>query len=128
MKKINKKQQDKINQGWLHKNGAGDFDFKERTINLYGLFALEIEKKRVPRTRIWVDKKHPIISGTQKFYELKSTKLGGTKIQEDCRATIWFEELHETITYLQRMEKLLKKLGYNTNGIFKQTKLKEVKK
>jgi hypothetical protein len=116
--KISKKEAEKINNEWLNKNGAGYFDFKNKDILLYdgGLFCVIVEKKKVPRTKGYIDKKHPIMKDGEIIgYPFKSPKIGGMINQYDYKVNIWFQELDETINYLKRMKKLLNKLGYKTN-------------
>lgn len=91
--KISKKQSDEINSKWLKLNGAGYFDFKNKEILLYdgGLFAIDIEKKRVPRTKCWLSNKpteYEINGKKQVGYEFKSTNLKGTKIRTDYKVNI----------------------------------------
>lgn len=119
---MSKKEAEKINREWLEKNGAGEFDFKNKDVILYdgGLFAIEVEKKRVLRHRIWISKKPTMVDGKIFGYELKSTKLRGTRIKEDYKARIWFTEIDETINYFKRMKRILNKLGYKTNYFNKE--------
>lgn len=106
---ISKKQQDKINKEWLYKNGAGEFDFKNTSIKLYegGLFSIDV--KEVMRPKILGTKSLP--NGCMEIVCSKKKMIKDT----DYSVIIWFTELRETILYLERMERLLKKLGYRTN-------------
>jgi len=108
------KQKKKIIEEWRVNHGAADFELKERNIvfNNGGLFSIEKTTKKVPRTRMLISKK-PNEDGN---YPVKFVKVKGPKvIQEDYNAYLWFEELEDTIQYLQSMEKMLNKIGYKTD-------------
>lgn len=78
---------------------------KERVLyfNDGGLFS--IEKKKVYSPKILKIKKDGATVFSKKKYP--------DWIYE---ASLWFEELRETINYLKRLERLLLKLGYDTNA------------
>lgn len=99
----------KIVEKWIMENGAADFDLKKRDIILFdgGLFA--IEKKKVKRRKIVGQKKLP--NGWIEILFSKNKCVN----DEEYYATLWFEELWETILYLKRMDKMLRSLGYDTH-------------
>lgn len=124
----------KIIDNWIKRNGAANFDLKNRDIILYdgGLFSIEKEIKIETKTRMITDKEphEEIINGKKrkvygcKFVPIKrKEKLVKEKV-EDYKAFLWFEELDETINYLKRMKSMLNKLGYNTKGVYKEDLLK----
>jgi len=112
MKKLNKKQLDKIAEKWLYKNGASKIDFKNHEIILWdgGLFGGEVKKKKVPRTKIRLDH----IPGSKNSL-MVSTKLGGMKNEYYYDGRLWFEDISGHVRYFKRLERLLKSLGYNTD-------------
>jgi hypothetical protein len=112
---MNLKQKQKIVDKWIMNNGAANFNLKTRDILLYdgGLFSIEKETKYRPRSKLVPYKKGGVIGS-----ELKEIK--GPKVKyEEYKANLWFEELKETIRYLQRMERMLRSLGYNTGASLK---------
>lgn len=120
--KLSKKQQEEINNKWIRKNGAGIFDFKNRDIILYdgGLFAVEKEVKKCFRSRFVRIKKGP----HKGMLMQQSMPWLPKREYNSYKATLWFEELDETINYLKRMKKLLNELGYKTTYNFKNIKRK----
>lgn len=118
---MNKKQKEKLAKKFIQKNGAVEFDFRNRTLLFPegGLFS--IDKYPVMLHKIRGYKKLPNgmvkVLFTKKKYPSKTSK-----------ASIWFEELRETINYLKRLEKLLIQMGYNTNPKFKKEFIKNVKR
>ena len=118
----------KIADEWLNKHGAADLDLKHRDIILNdgGLFSVSKEIKYLPRHRLKEIKEGPH-KGYSEFVHIKGKKVK----YEFYSAIFWFEELHETILYLQSMERMLQSLGYNTNGKYSEeliNKLKELSK
>jgi hypothetical protein len=105
---MNKKEKEKWEiEKWLRNNGCADFDTKTRDIILYdgGLMSIEPYTQQLPR-----------ICGKKKLpngcVELIFTKK---KYPHICyKGTLWFEELDETIAWMQRARKLLQRLGYQT--------------
>ncbi len=99
---------EEIINNWIINNGAASFNLEHRNIILYdgGLFSIEAKNIRT----------HKIL-GTKKLkdgtHEVLFSKKRITKDKE-YKATLWFEELDETINYLRRMKRMLNKLGYNT--------------
>ena len=110
------KEKQKLADEFKTNNGAVSFDFKNRTLlfNDGGLFSIEKEIKLIPRTR-FVNIKTGKDKGNLKLKTIKGPKVK----YEYYDATLWFEELHETINYLKRLEKCLKKMGYNVDGKYK---------
>lgn len=122
--KLTKKQKE-IVENWIKNNGCAGFDFKNKDIILYdgGLFGIEKTTKIKPRTRMILSKnpEESMINGKlQRFFPCKfipirkNRKIVKEKV-EYFHATLWFEELDETISYFKRMKKLLNNLGYKTN-------------
>ncbi len=107
MKRITKEQK-KIMEKWIKNNGACSFDYKNGDIILHdgGLFS--IEKKKVRLRKIVGYKKLP--DGYTQIIFSKKRLLK----DEAYHATIWMEELQETINYLNRMKKMLNKVGIKT--------------
>jgi len=104
---MNIKEKEKLAEKFITNNGAVQFDFENRTLIFPdgGLFSIDKTVKMVPKTK-FVTVKDSLV--------LKNIK--GKKVQrEDYDATFWFEELHETINYLKRLEKVLIQMGYKTN-------------
>lgn len=102
-----------IIQKWKEKNGAADFDLKNRDIILYdgGLFS--IEAKKIKGHKIIGYKKLP--DGNVQILFSKKKCINDV----DYRAYLWFEELDETIRYLKRMKRMLNKIGYKTDLRYK---------
>ena len=101
-------------QNWISKNGAASFNLKKQGILLHdgGLFSIEKEIKYHPKQKL--------IPCTRKGFENCSefVEIPGTRERmEHYTATIWFQELDETIAYLQSMKRMLNKLGYKTRRI-----------
>jgi hypothetical protein len=93
---------------WIKKHGAAGFDFAKRDIILWdgGLFAIEKYTEMLSRIR----GKKPLPDGG---CEILFTKK---KYPQTCyKAMLWFEELDDTITYLQSMKRFLNKMGYATS-------------
>lgn len=101
---MNKKQ---TTEKWIENNGACSFDLKEKSIKLYdgGLFSIESEKRRVPKSF----KKKQLDNG---YVELVFSKK--RKTIDSYYGTIYINELDETINYFRRMKRMLNKLGYRT--------------
>ena len=121
------KQKRKIINKWVSNHGAAEFDLKSRDIIFFdgGLFSIEKKTKKVPRTRVLISKK-PNERGN---YPVKFIKVKGPKItQEDYKAYVWFEELEDTIQYLQSMKKMLNSIGYKTNFEYKKEFIEKFKK
>lgn len=120
---LSKNEKEKV-EAWIKRNGCATFDFKNKDIILWdgGLFGIEKEIKIKPKTKIVFGKlKELNINGkTIKTHELKfipirkNNKIVNEKY-EYYKATIWFEELEETINYFISMKKMLNKLGFKTN-------------
>lgn len=70
-----------------------------------GLFSIESKKIKLPK-----------ITGHKKLKNGNSQVLFSKRkyVNTDYKATLWFEELDETINYLKRMKRMLNKLGYKT--------------
>ena len=103
---MNIKEKRKLAEEFIYTEGAAQFDFKNKTIILNdgGLFSIDKEVKMVPRTRF------VSVKG-----DLTLKKIKGKKVKREYyNAYLWFEEIHETIRYLKRLEKILIKMGYNT--------------
>lgn len=123
MKKLKiTKEQEKIAENWIKNHGAASFDFKNRDVILHdgGIFGVSVETKTKPKTRIWFDKKHPAILNDHKCYNMifAPIKKNGKFVLEKIdyySATLWFEEIDETISYFKSMSRLLRKLGFDTN-------------
>ncbi|MEK6859687.1 MAG: hypothetical protein AABX54_02625 [Nanoarchaeota archaeon] len=125
MKKHNYKKERKILDKWISKNGAADFNLKERDIILPdgGLFSIEKETKVKPKTKMRFGKlfEYKTPNGKAwKGHEIKfiPIKRNGKTVKEKIdyyKAVFWFEDLDETINYFIRMKKMLKGLGYKTN-------------
>ena len=94
---------------WINKNGACSIDLKNKEFTLYdgGLFG--IQEKKVKRNKILGFKKLP--NGCSEVLFSKKKCINDT----EHYAVIWFQELDETINYLNRLKKLLNRLGYNTS-------------
>jgi len=107
-KKITKKDK-KIMEEWIRKNGACSFDYKNKDIILHdgGLFS--IEKKKYKSHKIIGYKKLPDKSVQVLFSKKKLIP------SEKYEAVFWMNELDETIDYLNRMKKMLNKLGIKTD-------------
>jgi len=110
------KNKEKLAEKFIWKNGAVKFDFKNRTLlfNDGGLFSIEKKIVKLPRSK-FVKVKEGKFKGMTELKHIKGPKVK----HEDYDATLWFEELRETINYLKRLEKFLIKLGYDTNGKYK---------
>lgn len=117
---MNKKQKQKLAKEFIEENGAVEFDFKERTLYFPdgGLFSIDEFPIMLHKIRGY--KKLPNgmtqVLFTKKKYPNKITK-----------SSIWFEELHDTILYLKRLEKLLIKMKYNPNAPFKKEFIEKLK-
>ncbi len=120
---LSKSEKDKVDN-WIKRNGCATFDFKNKDIILGdgGLFGIEKEIKIKPKTRTVFGKlKELNLNGkTIKAHELKFIPIrkNGKLINEESeyfKATIWFEELDETISYFISMKRMLNKLGFKTN-------------
>lgn len=94
---------------WISRNGACYFNCKNHDIILPdgGLFS--IEKKKYMARKILGYKKLPNGNSRVIFSKKKIVP------SETYEATIWMEELDETINYLRRMKKMLNKLGIRTD-------------
>jgi len=103
----------KIIEEWIATNGACDFNLKEREIVLYdgGLFS--IEAKPIKLHKIVGYKNLP--NGCRQVIFSKKKLVKSTEYE----ATLWFEELDETINYLRRMRDMLQRIGYKTGGKIK---------
>ena len=122
---MEKKKEKKIIEDWIMKNGAAQFDTKNRDVILNdgGLFSIEKETKIKPKTKIIFSKEPEIrmLNGRKlKVFPVsfKKTKKNGKQVKEKVdyySAHLWFEEVDETIEYLRRVRKLLNKLGYKTS-------------
>ncbi len=114
------KKKEKIAENWIERNGACSFNFKERDIILHdgGLFS--IEKKRMKVHKIVGYKK--LKNGCSQIIFSKKK----THYVDDYEATLWFEELGETIRYLKSMQKMLEKIGYNTDPPLNKKFMEEV--
>ena len=99
----------KIIEDWIIHHGAANFDLKKRDIILPdgGLFSIEKEKYKA--RKIIGHKKLP--NGNVEILFSKKKLIPS----ERYKATFWFQELDETISYFKRMKKMLNKLGYKTN-------------
>ena len=116
----------KIIEEWRKNHGAANFELKSKNIifNDGGLFYIEKEVKKVPRTKMLISKK-PDETGS---YPVKFVKVKGPKvIQENYNAYLWFEELRGVINYLKSMEKMLNQIGYKTNCEYKEEFVKKFK-
>jgi hypothetical protein len=114
-KKLTKKECEEINLKWKMKNGCSNFDFKEKNMIIYDGGLFPICEKEVMRNKVL---------GTKKIkFDFNGKETNGYKVifskkkykDKENYVVIWFSELRETIEHLQRAEKLLKKLGYNTD-------------
>ena len=117
------KQKRKLIDKWISRNGACQIDLKDKNIILYdgGLFSIEKKIKYHSRTRM-KDIKEGKYAGCVEIKEIRGSKVK----YEDYEAILWISELRETINYLRRLERLLKKMGYRTN-MSTVKMLKEVK-
>jgi hypothetical protein len=93
---------------WCREHGAARIDVKTRDIYLYdgGLFALVPIKRRRSRFLRW--KKLP-----DGLLEAICTKKKYPVV--DYEASFWVEELDETISHLQSMRRMLRKIGLKTS-------------
>lgn len=122
---MNKQKEKKIIEEWIMKNGAAQFDTKNRVVLLNdgGLFAIQKEIKIKPKTRMIISKKPEIIKINNREEEgfpviFKKVKRNGKQVKEKVEylsSSIWFEEVDEAIDYFKRIKKLLNKLGYKTD-------------
>lgn len=106
-KKITKKEQ-LVMTKWQSKNGACYFDHKNRDIILPdgGLFS--IEKKKYKSHKFLRFKKLPDGNSEMIFSKKKLVP------SETYEATMWMQELDETINYLKRMKSMLNSIGIKT--------------
>lgn len=110
-------QKNKMLEEFLKKNGCGvrlNFDHNTIEIPDGGLWGVNKEIIKIP-----------VIKGYKKtpkgHYEIISYPKRKQK-SEEFDVIIWFEELRETILYLERLEKLLKEMGYDTARSLKHGK------
>lgn len=108
----------KIIERWIERNGAADFDLKNKNIILYGDGLFSIEKEKYLSHKIVGRKKLP--NGCVEILFSKKKCVPA----ERYKAYIWFSELDETINYLRRMKKMLNKLGYRTSYRIKERGIK----
>lgn len=105
---MNIKQKNKLLQEFLKKEGCGTrINFKEREIfipdgGLWSIGAKKVKRSKIIRWKKLQNGLSQAIFSKKKYNDL------------DYEVCIWTEELRETILYLQKLEKLLKKMGYNT--------------
>ena len=107
-KKLNKKELE-IMEKWRQQHGACTFDNKNHDIILGdgGLFS--IEKIKYLAHKLVGFKKLPD-GGSQIIFSKKRIVPS-----ERYEATMWMEELDETIAYFQSMKKMLNKIGIRTS-------------
>ncbi len=127
---ISKKKKEKFNS-WARRKGGVDFDFENKNIILLdgGLFSIEKEIKIKPKTRtVFGQQKEINFNGKSiKCRELKfipirrNNKILNEKV-EYYKAIIWFEELNETINYLNSMKRMINKLGFETKHKYEKSK------
>jgi hypothetical protein len=98
----------KVIEKWIWANGAADFDLKKKDVILFdgGLFC--IEPYKVMRHKMIGMKKLPNSTCSQVIFSKKKYPT------EEFKATLWFEDIDETINYFKRMKKMLNSLGYKT--------------
>ncbi len=123
--RMNKLKERKIIEKWIMNNGAAQFDTKNRNVILNdgGLFSIEKTIKIKPKTKIIVSDKPEIFKINGKEHEgfpvlFKKIKRKGKQIKEKVEylhASLWFEEVDETVDYFKRVKRLLNRLGYRTN-------------
>lgn len=102
-------QKNKMLTEFLIKNGCGiklDFDHNTVVIPDGGLWGVNKEIIKIPVIKGY--KKTP--KGNYEILTYPKRKQNS----EEFDVIIWFEELRETILYLERLEKLLKEMGYDT--------------
>ena len=125
-KLLSLKERRKLAEKFQQENGACRIDLKNRDVILYdgGLFSIQKYLTRRSQHRI-KRVKEGRFKDCYGFVAIKGKKVK----YEEYEATFWFEELRETIIYLQRLEKVLIKMGYNTHARFETKfveKLKEI--
>lgn len=118
---MNIKTKQKIVDKWIRDNGAASFEFKTRSITLYDGGLWSIEKKKVKRHKI-IGYKKLKNGGSEVLFSKKKIVPG-----EEYMAILWMNELHETILYLQRMERMLNKVGCKTKQEFRKEFIKRIK-
>ena len=122
---MNKEKENKIIGEWIIRNGAAQFDTKNRNVILNdgGLFYIEKNVKIKPKTKMILSKapQTRIINGhKQKVFPVffRKIKRNGRQVKEKIEyysANLWFEEIDDIILYFKKMKSLLNKLGYKTN-------------
>ena len=114
MRKMDIRTKRKLLKEFLEKNGCGvDIDFKGRNIFIPDGGLWSIEKKKVKVPKLLRFEKTP-----EGNYECVFSKKQ-FRNDEEYKVWIWVEELRDTINYLKRLDKLLIKMGYDTNKKYK---------
>jgi hypothetical protein len=112
-KKMTKEEKEKIAKKWIQDHGAASFDLEKGDIILGdgGLFSIEKKDVMVSKDITFKDLPH---GGAEVIFS--EEKIPG----EDFDAWMWFEDLDETISYLQSMKRMLNKLGYKTSHTYEE--------
>jgi len=107
----NIKERNKLAEEFQSNNGGIYFDFKNKTLIFPdgGLFSMEKKVETVSNSKFVLIKE-----GDYKDC-LKLVPTKGTKKVDNLSASMWFEDVKDTIRYFRRLDDCLKKMGYNTD-------------
>lgn len=103
----------KLVRKWIREHGAASFDFKNHDVIFGdgGLFSIDSKKKMVKRAK-----------GFKKIKDSNMTEVVFTKKKYPItvyQASMWFEDIDDTIDYFKDLKKLLNTLGYKTSPKYK---------